>query len=320
MKQILKKSWLTIACLLYGFGVYAYDFEADGICYNVTSDTDNTVEVTSQGNYAGEVVIPESVVYEDVTYNVTSIGDKAFAGSYLLTSVAIPESVTSIGNNAFTGCCFLVTLTIPQSITTIGENILSDCYHVESIVCHATIPPAIHSNTFANTLYNPLYVPVGYEEVYKSATHWTQFTQIIGYVPGINKLQIGTKFESNNIHYRVIADNEVAVSFQGEYYDSVDNEYTGELVIPDSITFSDAVYRVTSIDEYTFMRCDISAITIPDSFTKIGNRAFMGSNSLTSVTLSNNIISIGEDAFSNCISLTEITIPESVTNIGAYAF
>ena len=45
------KAWLaTIVVLLSSISASAYDFEVDGICYNVTSSTDLTVEVTYRGS------------------------------------------------------------------------------------------------------------------------------------------------------------------------------------------------------------------------------------------------------------------------------
>ena len=85
----------------------AHDFEVDGIYYNITSS--NTVAVTFQGDsydaysneYSGKVVIPESVMYDDITYNVTSISDGTFYGCSRLTTISIPSSVIKIGNEAF---------------------------------------------------------------------------------------------------------------------------------------------------------------------------------------------------------------------------
>ena len=54
--------------------------------------------------YEGDIIIPETVVFNERTYRVTSIGEEAFAGSYSLKSVTIPDSVTSIGDGAFNIC------------------------------------------------------------------------------------------------------------------------------------------------------------------------------------------------------------------------
>ena len=54
--------------------------------------------------YEGYIIIPETIVFNERTYRVTSIGEEAFAGSYSLKSVTIPDSVTSIGDGAFNIC------------------------------------------------------------------------------------------------------------------------------------------------------------------------------------------------------------------------
>ena len=61
-------------------------------------------------------------------------------------------------------------------------------------------------------------------------------------------------------------------------------------------------------------------VTIPNSVTSIGDRAFYECTSLTSVTIPNSVTSIGASAFSRCTSLTSVTIPSSVTGIGDDAF
>ena len=99
------KRILSLAVLFFSIVIaWAEDFTVNGINYNITSTDNLTVEVTSGGEYSGEVIIPSSVQYDGKTYTVTSIGNWAFDGCRGLTSVTIPNSVTSIGNVAFWGC------------------------------------------------------------------------------------------------------------------------------------------------------------------------------------------------------------------------
>ena len=78
--------------------------EIDGIYYNLINKA-KLAEVTSGSNqYTGNVVIPSSVVYNDITYTVTSIVSSAFYYCRDLNSVTIPNSITSIGSSAFEGC------------------------------------------------------------------------------------------------------------------------------------------------------------------------------------------------------------------------
>ena len=97
--------------------------------------------------------------------------------------------------------------------------------------------------------------------------------------------------------------------------------YSGSIVIPESITYNTQTYSVTSIGNYAFSSCSgLTSITIPNSVTSIGKGAFYGCSGLTSVTIPNSVTSIGDEAFSNCSGLTSVTIPNSVTSIGDFAF
>ena len=118
----------------------AYDFEVDGIYYNFS---DNGAEVVSDGadSYYGKVVIPATVTYNSVTYNVTSIGKYAFCGCSGLTSVTIGSSVESIGYSAFKGCRGLTSVTIPNSVEIIGIYAFEDCRGLTSV----TIPSSVQS-------------------------------------------------------------------------------------------------------------------------------------------------------------------------------
>ena len=106
-----------------------------GIYYNLNSWSDvKTAEVTSNPDkYSGDIVIPSTVTYNDVTYSVTSIGNFAFQECGGLASVTIPESVTSIGGSAFSGCSALTSVTIPESVLSIGESAFSGCSALTSV-------------------------------------------------------------------------------------------------------------------------------------------------------------------------------------------
>ena len=96
-------------------------------------------------------------------------------------------------------------------------------------------------------------------------------------------------------------------------------KYSGSIIIPESVTYGDATYSVTSIGDRAFEDCSgLTSITIPNGVTSIGGQAFFGAG-LTSVTIPNSVKSIGTQAFAHC-GLKSVTIPSSVTDIRIYAF
>ena len=110
-------------------------------------------------------------------------------------------------------------------------------------------------------------------------------------------------------------DDEVGVMY------SKSGEYSGDVVIPSTVTYNGKQYTVTSIGSKAFSGCTrLKKVTIPNSVTNIGDKAFYYCYGLKAVTIGNSVTSIGDYAFDGCPNLIEITIPNSVTNIGDNAF
>ncbi|MBQ9559136.1 MAG: leucine-rich repeat domain-containing protein [Bacteroidaceae bacterium] len=115
----------------------AYDAKVDGIYYSFSGDEATVVYLSHAAGinvdaYSGDVIIPESVEYEGVTYKVTSIGNGAFGGCNL-NSVVIGDNVVSVGHCAFQ-YTNLSTLIIGPNVNSIEMDSFIECKGLKSII------------------------------------------------------------------------------------------------------------------------------------------------------------------------------------------
>ena len=83
--------------------VFANEIVIDGLWYEVVSKSKEAkvIKYKNDVKYDGNIIIPEFIKYEGVSYSVTVIGKDAFWGCTGLNSIIIPSSVTSIESMAF---------------------------------------------------------------------------------------------------------------------------------------------------------------------------------------------------------------------------
>ena len=105
---LMNKIFLLLTFLCLSLSARAHDAEVDGIFYNLDA-ANKTATVTFKGDepsdyeYSGDVVIPETVTYNGITYSVTSLGDYCFYGctDLLLASIKRPCCPVPKGNRRY---------------------------------------------------------------------------------------------------------------------------------------------------------------------------------------------------------------------------
>jgi|GEM_PF-4365140 len=156
--------------------------EINGINYNLYEST-RTAEVKSKyKKYTGNIVIPESVTYEQITYSVKSIGNNAFESCLGLTNITIPNRVKSIENETFSGCTRLETLVIGRSVETICKSTFAYCERLTDIYIYAekvldiTSKKAFSEDSFYKVSRKAaLWVPANILRNYQIHEYWGEF-------------------------------------------------------------------------------------------------------------------------------------------------
>ena len=93
----------------------------DGINYRLNAETQTAEVIPQEIAHEGDLVIPEIVVFQELSYCVTSIGDCAIYECPSLKSVIIGNSVKSIGEEAFGHCPLLRSVTFNGTIEQWGN-------------------------------------------------------------------------------------------------------------------------------------------------------------------------------------------------------
>ena len=151
----------------------------------------------------------------------------------------------------------------------------------------------------------------------------------------VMKVSFAYDFIIDGIYYTYDSKNQSAIVSIG------DTKYTGNIIIPESITYNTKKMKVRSIGDKAFYGCDqLTSVKILSKNIYIGKYAFYNCTNLTSVYGNNYVERVGEYAFSdckklklfegiivggvgghafeNCYSLTSISLKKSLRSSGTY--
>ena len=157
-------------------------YDANNVNYTIPAGTPSggNIYVSSSPNVVGTIIIPATISFNAISYNITGIDAAAFQECNQLTAITIPTSVVSIGDYAFSKCvgltnlnfkflgsassgrrlgvqCFsyctsLTTAAIPTSFTLIGAYTFMNCSSLTSVPSIASVA-GITDTTAGNAFY-----------------------------------------------------------------------------------------------------------------------------------------------------------------------
>ena len=85
--------------------------------------------------------------------------------------------------------------------------------------------------------------------------------------------------------------------------------YTGDIVIPETITYEGSSYTVVATAANSFLDCrDLSSLSLPATCVTIGRNSFKGCTSLRTSPIPETATSVGSGVFNGCTNLEEVTI------------
>ncbi len=279
----------------------------------------------------------------NLSKNLTTIGDEAFAECSKLSQIELPASIRSIGSGAFNGCSELALVTMQEGTTSIPSSFLKNC----SAITTFAVPEGVTSigdDAFygCDNLASITLPSSSLESIGKNAFNNCKAVKYIDWPASIRSVGNGAFTETGlkfvNIH-------DIAAFATTSFGNRASNPLnTGISFLIDSVEVSSVEIpsSVTDISSYAFAGAyNLKSITLNKGLLTIGAHAFDGS-SLTSINLPSTIetieestfeacrslvsiglshvVTIATNAFKDCSKLADVEIPETVTSIGADAF
>ncbi len=233
-------------------------------CYDPPFYDNTHIKTVEIGEFVTDLPCSGNFLYYGFFENCTS-----------LDSIKI-QGLPTIHSDFAAGDTALKYVEISNKTTKIDYRAFSGCSSLETIVLKALTPPTYYYG-FTSDLYLNcrLLIPEGTEALYKNASPWNNFWNIV------ESPECFSEFTVGDLKYTIITGNEVSVSI---------NDSTGKqnVQIPSQVEYNSTVYNVVSIAGEGFANStELTAISLPSSIKRIGENAFQGCDNLNVVISKN---------------------------------
>ena len=306
----MKKLLLFLLTILLPTVASAYDFESDGIRYNILSRENLTVSVAADDNTcSGNIVIPSTVTYGSYTFNVIEISNYFLFNNSNVLSVTIQEGVKKIGNCALFSQSYrsITSISYPNSIDTLVFQAVGGCY----------IPKKIYIKDIKHwcedvVLTSPYYShPLGRGRLDSSGDNYGFL-----YVDGILNRNLLIPNNVDHINDGIFNESNIDTLTISSSVKKIGYLAFGESTVK-CVNFS---IGLDSIASYAFSNTRLNDIILPDGLKFIGEYAFSGCKNTQYIQINNEIQEIGQNAFRGCSSVQKLVLGSGIKKIKSDAF
>lgn len=300
----------------------------DGIKYIL--DNENALIMQQPETLSGDIIIPETVVYNEKTYIVNNVGDHAFSGTKIK-SIILPNSVSTLGYSCFDNCSNLTSVILSNQIKSLKGSCFSNCTSLVSITLPNNITEVGEHCFYRCTALKSITLPNNITELGQFCFGGCSSLESITLPNSITKLGSGCFENCFNLTSITLSENLNIL----ESYCFSNCKSLKSVLLPNSIiSIGDRCFygctsltsiilpnSITELGNWCFRECSsLNSITLPNNITTLGEACFYECSSLNSITLSNSTISLGDFCFYRCTSLTSIILPKSITYVGGSCF
>lgn len=279
---------------------YAYDFESDGMYFNIISASDRTVSLTykdeNYNTYSGDVVIPGSVIYNDMLFTVENVDYRTFRECSNLKSITLPKGLKNFGtiNTDWSVGGFYKTsvwdLYVPDMETFLNLNIAQWANPFNS-----------NGSLFVNgELLVDAIVPEGIQKIRFDCFVGCQSLKTIKFSSSVQVIESQAFADCTNLE-KVQLNDEITEIGVNAFWECTNLK---EINIPQNVRLLG-----DGGNGYVFYNCTSleSPMIFPEGLETIPTGMFSGCKSLKEVVFPSTINKIYWHTFNGCISLQSIT-------------
>lgn len=286
-----------------------FNASVNGMNYQIFSPTSKYARVKSSNpKYTGDVVVPATIEYNDVTYKVVELGAYCFDGCGDITSLTLPEGLLSVGAYCMRKTNKLENVKFPSTTALYSGGIFNASTGIKTV----------DMNTSASRVENVVF---------------QNCTALKSVILPPNTWYLGPSTFSGCTALETVTNSEKITTIMSGCFTNtpkLNMHLPKNLVMLENTAFKNSGVIVDEfpatldyVEANIFAQCPhIKNIKITRTLKKLGTAAFQNCVNLESIELPDTVLdpAPGINLFAGCSKLTKVKLPKTLTYMPAYMF